>query len=486
MTAPHPTPSGIVELDGIALSRAIHAREVSCVEVMVAYQAQIARLNPQANALVALQRTEVVMRAAQEADAALARGESAGWMHGFPQAPKDLAPVAGMVTSHGSRIHQDRVTTVDGLVVGRMRGAGSIFVGRSNSPEFGLGSHTYNRVYGLTRNAFDPSRTAGGSSGGAAVAVALRLLPVADGSDMMGSLRNPAGWNNIFGFRPSFGRVPHWPVEDVFHAQYSTSGPMARSVADIAMLLSVQAGPDPRVPFSNPESPAVFTGGLERDLRGMRIGWLGDMGGHLPMEPGVLELCEGALGHLKAIGCTVEAAQVDFPLDRLWQAWLALRGAAVSGAYRAHYDHPQERKLLKPEAVWEIENGLQLSAQDVYRASVDRTAWYQALLRVFDDFDYLVLPSAQLFPFDATLDWPQSVGGRAMDTYHRWMEVVVPATMAGLPALNVPAGFGAAGLPLGMQLIGRPKADRAVLELGHAYDLASGLARRRSPLLEAA
>lgn len=478
--------SAIVELEGIALSRAIHRREVSCLEVMQAFLAQIERFNPGANALVSLQPPELVLQQAREADAALARGEGHGWMHGFPQAPKDLTPVAGMVTTRGSPIHRERVTTVDGLSVERMRRAGAIFVGRSNSPEFGLGSHTYNQVFGVTRNAFDPARSAGGSSGGAAVAVALRMLPVADGSDMMGSLRNPAGYNNIFGFRPSFGRVPNWPADDVFFAQFSTWGPMARSVADIAMLLSVQAGWDARVPLSSREPAGVFASPLERGFKGARVGWLGDLGGYLAMEPGVLPLCEAALGHFRELGCTVEAATPDFPPETLWRAWNTLRSASVASNYAGHYENPAERALLKPEAIWEIEQGLKLSARDVQRASVERSSWYQAVLRLFARFDYLVLPTAQTFPFAAGLDWPRSVGGREMDTYHRWMEVVVPATMAGLPALNVPAGFSADGLPMGLQIIGPAQADRAVLELGHAYDLASGLARRRSPLLDAA
>lgn len=473
----------LVELSAIALSKAIHARDVSCVEVMQAYLAQIDRVNPHVNALVAMRSADDCVADAREADAALARGEDRGWMHGFPQAPKDITSVAGMVTTAGSPIHRDRLTTVDALPIARMRRSGAIFIGRTNTPEFGLGSNTYNPVYGLTRNAFDPARIAGGSSGGAAVALALRMLPVADGSDMMGSLRNPAGYNNVFGMRPSYGRVPGWPAEDVFLTQFSTLGPMARSVADLAQLLAVQAGADPRVPFSLHEPSMHFAIPLRGSPRGIRIGWLGDLRGHLAMEPEVMRLCDGALGVLRTIGCEVDDAVMAFPAERLWNAWIRLRSAAVAATNAVHYDDPAQRALLKPEAIWEIEQGRSLTAIDVHRASIERTAWYASFIELFERFDFVALPTAQMLPYDATLPWPRAIEGRAMDTYHRWMEVVVPATMGGLPALSVPAGFSASGLPIGLQLIGPSHADRAVLELGHAYEQGCPWVGRRSPLL---
>ncbi|MEF7613830.1 amidase [Aquincola sp. MAHUQ-54] len=467
------------------LSRALHAREVSCREVMDACLAQIARLNPAANAIVSLQDPERLLQQADERDAQLRRGESMGPLHGFPQAPKDLADTAGITTTQGSPTLARHVPRSDAIVVERMRRAGALFVGKTNTPQFGLGSHTYNAVFGTTRNAFDPSKSAGGSSGGAAVALALHLLPVADGSDMMGSLRNPAGWNNVFGFRPSFGRVPQGPAADVFFQQFSTEGPMGRSVADVALLLSVQAGFDARAPLSLDGDPAQFTQPLDRDLRGTRIGWLGDFGGHLPTEPGLLDTCTRALKHFEALGCAVEPVDPPFAMERLWHAWLVMRGLSVAGRLGAVHADPKLREQLKPEAVWEVEQGLRYTAADVHAASVVRSAWYQALNRLFARYDHLVLPSAQLFPFDAALDWPQAIAGRAMDTYHRWMEVVIGGTMAGLPVLAVPAGFGPTGLPIGLQLMGRPRADLAVLQLGHAYEQASGCTAVRSPLLDA-
>ncbi|ARP83073.1 amidase [Bordetella genomosp. 8] len=474
----------IVDLSAIELSAAIHRRAVSCIEVMAAYLSQIDRINPRVNAIVGRMDAEQALRVAADADAELAKGRSRGWMHGFPQAPKDTASVAGMVSTRGSRIYRDAVTQVDGLAISRMRAAGSIFIGRTNAPEFGLGSHTYNAVYGATGNAYDPSRCAGGSSGGAAVALATHMLPVADGGDMMGSLRNPAGYNNVFGMRPSFGRVPGAPADDVFFDQLSTSGPMARSVAELSMLLSIQAGADPRAPFSIRQDPSVFTQPLHRDCQGLRIGWLGDFDGYLATEPGVLDLCERALGTLRDIGCSVEAARVDFAMDRLWKAWTTLRSYQIAGERRQDYDHAAHRDLLKPEMIWEVESGRALSAADVYDATVARSAWFQQFTRLFDTYDFLVLPTAQVFPFDIASDWPHSIDGRTMDTYHRWMEVVIPVSMAGVPALNVPAGFSATGLPMGLQLIGPPLGDMAVLQLGHAYEQACPHVRVGSPLLD--
>jgi amidase len=364
-----------------------------------------------------------------------------------------------------------------------MRQGGAVFIGRSNSPEFGLGGHTFNSVYGTTGNAFDPGKTAGGSSGGAAVAVALRMLPVADGSDMMGSLRTPAAFNNVFGMRTTPGCVPNGPTEEVFFQQFSVAGPIARNVPDLALLLSVQAGFDERLPLTRRHETIDFTAPLQRDFKDCRVGWLGDLGGHLAVEPEQLALCEQSCKTFEAIGCRVEPVRPDFDLERLWHAWLTLRSFSIAGSNAALYHDTTQRALLKPEAVWEIERGLALSGPDVFNAARDRSAWYQVLRGLFETYDYLILPATQVLPFDAALHWPACVNGRTMDTYHRWMEVVVPATMAGLPALSVPAGFSAGGLPAGLQILGPTQADWSVLQIGHAYGQASGHARVRSSLL---
>ncbi|MDQ3809372.1 MAG: amidase, partial [Chloroflexota bacterium] len=322
---------------------------------------------------------------------------------------------------------------------------------------------------------------AGGSSGGAAVALALRMLPVADGSDMGGSLRNPAAYNNVYGFRPSMGRVPYGPEPEVFLRQLSTPGPMARTVTDLGHLLAVMAGYDSRSPLSLGDDPSVFSQPLQADLAGTRLAWLGDWDGRLPMESGVLACCRAAFGAFQAIGCTIEEAVPDFDPERLWRAWLALRQWLLVGTLGGLYDDPTKQAQMKPEAQWEVENGLRLSARDVYRASETRSAWYATVLRLFDRFDFLLLPTAQVFPFEATSPWPRQVAGIAMDTYHRWMQVAVPATMAGLPAMSVPVGFNAAGLAMGLQVIGPPRGDLALLRLAFAYEQATAWVRDHPP-----
>ena len=476
--------NSIVDMDACELSRRIHTREISCLEVLDAFHDQIDRFNPVVNAIVARPERETLRDMARERDAQLSRGQSMGPLHGFPQAPKDIAPVAEMVTTNGSPIFKGQVTKIDSAANANVRASGAIFIGRTNSPEFGLGGHTFNPVYGITRNAFNPERSAGGSSGGAGVSVALRMLPVADGSDMMGSLRTPAAFNNIFGFRTSPGCVPHGPGEEVFYQQLSVTGAMARNIPDLALLLSVQSGFDTRLPLTRrQDDPRRFNAPLECDLKGQRIGWLGDLGGHLSMDKGMLEVCEQSLTHFKTIGCTVESVVPNFDFEQLFQAWLTLRSFTFAGEKAPLYDATEKRAQLKPEAVWEIERGLRLTGPEIFKAAKVRTAWYMELNRLFKQYDFLVMPTTQVLPFIAETHWPKEIAGKAMDTYHRWMEAVVPVSMAGLPTLAAPAGFNNAGLPVGIQIIGPQQAEFAVMQMGHAYDLASQYSLTRSPLL---
>ena len=461
------------DASALNLSRAIHLKQVSCQEVMQATLARIARLNPQSNAIINLQEPELLMAQAKERDAQLARGESMGWMHGMPQAIKDLANVQGLRTTLGSPLMKNFVATEDGLLATRMKAAGAIVIGKTNTPEFGLGSHTFNEVFGPTRNAWDPSKSAGGSSGGAAVALAQRLLPVADGSDFMGSLRNPAGWNHVFGMRPSQGRVPMWPAQDAFIAQLGTEGPMARHVSDMAMLLSTQAGAHPQCPLSLTEDPGVFAGSLDSDPKGLRLGWLGDLRGYLPMEEGILDLCQSALTSFSDMGCQVDEATLGMPPEQIWQAWLVWRQALVGPRVAPFLIHPANRAHVKPEALWEHDQSLTLTGAQLMSASASRTRYYLSMLQLFEKFDVLAIPVAQVWPFDVSWRWPQTVAGQAMDTYHRWMEVVIYATFAGLPSISVPAGFGANDLPMGLALIGKPQGDWALLKLAHAYEMAN-------------
>jgi amidase len=474
----------LCQLDALELSRTLHRREASCRELMVATLARIDRLNPRFNAIVSLRDGAELLAEAERCDAELARGASRGWMHGFAHAVKDLAPTAGIRTTWGSPIFAEHVPVADALLVERIKGAGAIVIGKTNVPEWGLGSQTYNPVFGVTRNAYDPAKTCGGSSGGAAVSLALRLTPLADGSDLGGSLRNPAAFGNVFGLRPSRGRVPTWPAEEVFFTQLPTDGPMARTVPDLAAFLETLSGPDPRQPLALANDPAIGADRLEREAahwRSVRIGWLGDLGGHLAMEPGVIALCERALAELAGLGCSVEPTALGFEPERLWRVFKTLRAFALAGKFAPWRDDPARWSALKPEARWEIEQGLALSGQDVWRATLERSAWYQHVLSLFERWDVLALPSAQCFPFDAELPWPRALAGRTMDSYHRWMEVVAGATVAGLPAISVPAGFDARGLPMGLQLIGPPQGDADLLSLARAYELATQWVQRRAP-----
>lgn len=474
------TGTDIVAWDALDLVAAIAAREVSCEEVMRAYLAQIDRLNPAVNAIVSLQEPGGLLALARERDGELARGLRRGPMHGLPQAVKDLFATRGIATTRGSPLFAGEVPAEDAIMVERMRASGAILVGKTNVPEFGFGSQTFNPVFGATLNAYDRTRTAGGSSGGAAVALALEMLPVADGSDNGGSLRNPAAYNNLFGLRPSYGRIPVGG-DEVFLPAFTVPGPMARTVPDLAMLLSVQAGHDPRMPNSIQQDPAIFAERLRGDLGGKRIGWIADWGGRIPFEAGILPLCEAALGILEDLGATVEPVVPDFPLEEVWSAWSTLRAWNISGTYPTLIDDPAKRAQIKPEAVWEMEAGRSLSAEAVYRASQRRSAFYEAMRRLFTRFDHLVMPGAQVFPFDVATRWPETVAGRPMDTYHRWMEVMVPFTMSNSPTISVPVGFGEAGLPMGMQIAGPNHAELAVLRTAHAYDEATGWVRRRKP-----
>ncbi len=469
----------ITDLSAADLSESIHRRDVSCREVMTSYLDGIDERNPAVNAIVSRRDRDELLAEAATCDDELAHGQSRGWMHGMPQAIKDLMLTKGVRTTQGSRLLERFVPKVDSLMVERMKAAGCIVIGKTNVPEFGLGSHTFNDVFGTTLNAYDHTRSAGGSSGGAAVALATHMLPVADGSDYMGSLRNPAAWNNVFGFRPSQGRVPSGPERDSYLAQLGTEGPMGRTVLDVALLLGTQAGYDAGSPLSLSgrldefATVAEARHTLEIDATGTRVGWLGDLGGHLAMEPGIIERCEDGLRRLESVGCTVEPAAFSMAPERVWDAWLVWRYFLVSSNLLPLITEPSRRELMKPEALWEVDHGLEVTGPQLAKASVERTIFYNSITTLFDRFDVLALPTAQVWPFKATERWPQRIGDREMDTYHRWMEVVSYATFAGLPAISVPVGFDDRGLPMGMQLIGRPRGDVDLLRIARSYETAT-------------
>ena len=476
-------PADLTALSASQLSAVIKQQNVSCVEVMQAYLARIHNLNPVYNAVVSMVDDDTLIAQALLADQALHKDEYWGWMHGMPHAVKNLANAKGLETSEGSPLFAGTIAAADDLHVARMRSQGAIFIGKTNTPEFGLGSQSYNPVHGTTKCAYDPALTAGGSSGGAACGLATHMLPTADGSDMMGSLRNPGAFNNVIGFRPSQGRVPAVPSTDLYYQQLATDGPMGRTVEDTIRLLGTMAGHDPRAPLSRRDKLPVFTAYKQPDITGYRIGWMGDYDGYLPMERDLLELCTSALTDIAASGAIVEQCQPDYDMARLWQTWLTFRHWAL-GRSKDLYDDADKRKLLKPEFVWEIEGSFNMPASRVAQAGTDRADWYRALLILFESYDILALPSAQVFPFDANVHWPKRIGRTKMDTYHRWMEVVIGGTLAGLPVVNLPAGFDARGRPMGIQFVGRMGEDQRVLEFALAYEAHTNYLQRRPEIPE--
>ncbi len=424
----------------------------------------IERHNSRVNAVISLSDPDDLMKQAEAADQVPT--EQHGLLHGEPIAIKDLANAAGFETSMGSPIFKKNHVKTDDIMVARMRASGAIIIGKTNTPEFGLGSHTFNPVHGATGNAYDATRSAGGSSGGAAVALATGMIRYADGSDMMGSLRNPAGWNNVYGMRPTWGLVPSEPLGDSFLHQLATNGPMARCPKDLATLLSVQSGQDARQPHGLPT--ADFAKDMDaHGLKGAQIAWLGDWG--LPFDDGIMDISERAVEDLRALGADVTAIDAPFSMDALWESWITLRSWTVASGAGVFYDDPEKRDLLKPAAIWEIERGFAMSAREVHQQSVIRSMWFKKAAQLFETYDALLMPSAQVWPFP--IDWvhPTEIAGVQMDTYHRWMQVVIPAGLIGLSVVNLPIGFGAAGLSAGLQLIGGRGQDAKLLGMANDW-----------------
>jgi amidase len=458
------------------LARRIRARELSAREVLQAHLDQIERTNPQVNAIVTL----VAERAAEQARAAderLAAGETPGPLHGLPVAHKDTHATAGIRTTSGSPIFADHVPAEDELVIERIRAAGAVTLGKTNTPEFAAGSHTFNPVFGLTRNPYDLSRSAGGSSGGAAAALACGMQPLADGGDMGGSLRNPASFCNVAGFRPSPGRVPSWPVA----AGWSTlgvQGPMAREVADVALLLSVLAGPDPRSPIALETPGSAFAAPLGGDLAGLRVAWSPDLGGTIPVDPAVTAVLEPAAKVFEELGCAVEEAAPD--LTGADEVFRTLRAWHWDITLRPLLD--ERRADFKPSLADNIDAGRSLTGADLGRAETLHTALFHRVREFFGRYDALLLPVSQVPPFDAAAEYPEEIAGRRMHDYLEWMRSCFLISATGCPALSVPAGFTSDGLPVGLQIVGPHHADLAVLRIGHAFEQATRHARRRPPV----
>jgi amidase len=461
------------------LARLIRARELSCVEVMQAHIAQIERVNPQVNAVVTF-LPEQALDSARRADAAFERrtvppAESAP-LYGLPVAHKDMVLTKGIRTTFGSPIYRDFVPDADALIVERLNAAGALTLGKTNTPEFGAGSQTFNRVFGATLNPYDVTKTCGGSSGGAAVALACGMVPIADGGDLGGSLRNPASFCNVVGFRPSAGRVPTWPAPDAWYS-LQVLGPMARTVRDIALQLQAIAGPDPRAPLSIEESGARFGRPLERDFRNVRLAWSRDLNG-LPVEREITERLAAQRNVFEKMGMIVEDATPD--LTGADEIFKTLRAYHVELSYGRLLE--THRGEIKDTVIWNIEQGRALSGPDVGRAQVLRTELYHRVRAFMEDHEFLAAPVTQVLPFDVKEPWVKSINGQKMETYIDWMRSCYFITATGLPAISVPCGFSSTGLPIGLQLIGRARCDFDVLQLAYAFEQSTQFWKQRPTL----
>ncbi|MDA1016404.1 MAG: amidase [Planctomycetota bacterium] len=462
-------------LTATELTRMIRNKDVSCREVMQAHLDQIARVNPRVNAIVTL-LPERGLDGADAADAALARGEELGPLFGLPIAHKDLVPTKGIRTTWGSPIYRDHVPTEDGLIITRLRDAGAITIGKTNTPEFGAGSQTFNPVFDATLNPYNAAKTCGGSSGGAAVSLACGMLPIADGSDTGGSLRNPANFCNVVGFRPSPGRVPVWPA-DVTWSPTSVQGPMARTVEDVALMLSAMAGPDIRSPISITQSGDQFRQPLGRDFKGVKIAWSRDFG-ELPVHPQVTKTIDAQRSTFADIGCIIEDAQPDFrDADDIFKAWRAWQ-------FEIKYTPliEKHRDQIKDTIIWNTEQGQKLTGPQLGQAEVKRTRLYHRVCRFLEEYEYLIVPVNQVPPFDVDTPYIKEINGTQMETYIDWMKSCYYITATGLPAISVPCGFTDDGLPVGVQIVGRHQSEFSVLQLAYAFQEATQFWKQRPDL----
>ncbi len=458
------------------LARRIRRGALSATEALLAHLSQVERVNPAVNAIVTLD-PEGALAAARAADEAQARGEPLGPLHGLPVAHKDHFFTRGMRTTFGSPVFRDFVPDHDSIIVERQRAAGAITIGKTNMPEFGAGSQTFNEVFGATRNPYDPSKTCGGSSGGAAVALACGMVALADGSDLGGSLRNPANFCNVVGLRPSIGRVAQWPGQDAWNT-LAVAGPMARTVEDVALFLSVLAGPDARDPIALDEAGAGFATIAERDFAGTRVAWGTDLGG-LPVERAVSAVLASRRGVFDDMGCAVEEASPNLSgADEVFQT---LRGVSFANAFGDLLD--RDPALLKDTIVWNTRFGRALSGAELGRAVGLRSQIFARMHAFMERYEFLIAPVNQVVPFSVEQPYPTEIEGVAMETYLDWMRSCSAITVTGHPAISVPCGFTAGGLPVGVQIVGRYRDERGLLQFARAFEQRTQTGLRRPPLV---
>ncbi len=453
----------------------IRSKKISVTQLITAHLDQVERFNPSLNAIITL-TAESALQAAKEADAKIARQESLGPLHGLPVAHKDLFLTKGVKTTFGSPIYKDNIPDIDSLPVERLKNAGAISLGKTNTPEFGAGSQTFNTLFGATLNPYDLSKTCGGSSGGGAVALATGMVALADGTDLAGSLRNPANFCNLVGMRPSVGRVPSWPEQLGWYTM-SVAGPMARTVEDLALAMSVMSGPDDRSPIAIDTPGSIFTAPLQRNFKACRIAYSEDLGG-LPVEPEVRKVMQASRAVFESLGCEVVNDEIDLAeageIFMLWRAWRTeLR---IAPLLKDHKDQ------LKDTVIWNAEQGLDLTGPQLARAEAKRTEIYHRMRAFMSRYEYFVLPVNQVLPFSVDLDYPREINGVKMNTYIDWQKTAYFISAMGNPAISVPAGFTDSGLPVGVQIVGGHRQDFAVLQLAHAFEQATQFGLKRPPM----
>jgi amidase len=470
-----PTPTDLCYLSATELARRIRTRELSATEVMAAHLARIAHANPALNAIVTLHADEA-LASARRADEVQAGGAELGPLHGLPVAHKDLFLTRGMRTTFGSAIYRDFIPDEDSLVVERQRRAGAISLGKTNTPEFGAGSQTFNTVFGSTRNPYDLSKTCGGSSGGAAVALASGMVALADGSDLGGSLRNPANFCNVVGLRPSIGRVPDAPAQDAWNT-LSVAGPMARTVDDVALFLSVLAGPDNRDPLALGEDGVRFRRLPPREFAGTRVAWSADLGG-LPVDPAVTSVLESQRTEFAAIGCEIEEASPD--LNGANEVFQTLRGVMFAHAFGELLD--QHPGAFKNTIVWNVGVGRALTGAQVGLANGLRSEIFARMHAFMERYEFLIAPVNQVPPFSVEQPYVTEIAGVKMENYLDWMRSCSSITVTGHPAISVPCGFTPNGLPVGVQIVGRHRGEFGLLQFARAFEQRTQTGLRRPPL----
>ncbi|MCY3834146.1 MAG: amidase [Chloroflexi bacterium] len=468
--------SEFVWMTAVELAGLIRRGEVSATEVLQAHLDQIEALNPQVNAIVTY-LPEMALELAKRADAKQARGDDLGVLHGLPIAHKDAFETKGIRTTWGSPVFSDHVPEADDLIIARLKAAGCITLGKTNVPEFGAGSQTFNRVFGATRNPHDLSRTCGGSSGGAAAALATGMIPIADGSDLGGSLRNPASFCNVVGFRPTPGRVPNVPASNAWET-LGVSGPMGRTVQDVALMLQAIAGYDARAPISLQDPPSLFANNLERDFGGAKLAYSADLDG-LPVAPSVTDTIEKELGAFVDLGCSIERAQPDF--RDAYEIFQTLRAWSFEQSFADYFAEFGEEQF-KDAIRWNVEQGRRLSGAQISRAEAKRSELFQRVREFLTEYDFLLLPTTQVPPFSIEWEYPTQINDVAMETYIDWMMSCAYITLTGLPAISVPCGFTEDGLPIGLQIVGGPHSDFAVLQLAYAFQETTRFFRRKPPI----